>query len=117
MTRFFLEDFSPPMLKLRERLVRKNNRGRDMRSKLLGSVAVLALMGAVDGAVAQTPIDRITSSWTGGYIGGNVGYSWGRSSDYAQFVSPAGPTLATSAAKFDMNGVIGGGQAGYNVQF
>jgi outer membrane immunogenic protein len=86
-----------------------------MRSKLLGSVAVLALLGAVDGASAQ-PVNRVADGWTGLYVGANVGYSWGRSSDFANFVSPAGPTLATASAKFDMNGVIGGGQTGYNVQ-
>ena len=83
-----------------------------MRSKLLGSVAVLALMGATDAALAQ-PV----GGWTGGYIGANIGYSWGRSSDFASFVTPGGIALATSTAKFDMNGVIGGGQVGYNVQF
>jgi outer membrane immunogenic protein len=82
-----------------------------MRSKLLGSIAVLALMGAADGAMAQS-----AGGWTGGYIGANIGYSWGHSSDFGTFVSPAGPTLATSATKFDMNGVIGGGQVGYNMQ-
>ena len=55
--------------------------------------------------------------WTGFYIGGNVGYSWGRArnsetiSDFA-----TGVALFTSTSSNDVNGVIGGGQIGYNWQ-
>jgi outer membrane immunogenic protein len=61
-------------------------------------------------------------NWTGFYIGGNGGYSWGRSStDVSYFntttgtpiVPPAGSILSN---RFDMNGGIAGGQAGYNWQ-
>jgi outer membrane immunogenic protein len=55
--------------------------------------------------------------WTGFYVGGNVGYSWGRSSTTQAFTdSVTGAVLAASPSKFDLNGVIGGGQAGYNWQ-
>jgi outer membrane immunogenic protein len=55
--------------------------------------------------------------WTGFYIGGNVGYSWGRSSTTEAFSdSVLGTILAATTAKFDLNGVIGGGQIGYNWQ-
>src|ERR1700688_4531245 len=55
--------------------------------------------------------------WTGFYIGGNVGYSWGRSSTTEAFSdSVSGTILAATSAKFDLNGVIGGGQIGYNWQ-
>jgi outer membrane immunogenic protein len=72
-------------------------------------------------------------NWSGFYIGGNVGYSWGRErTDGAltgtQNVSvfrTAGPTLISSVTtaialpligRADMNGIIGGGQIGYNWQ-
>jgi outer membrane immunogenic protein len=55
--------------------------------------------------------------WTGFYVGGNVGYSWGRSSTTEAFSdSVLGTVLAATTAKFDLNGVIGGGQIGYNWQ-
>src|SRR5438309_3946885 len=61
-------------------------------------------------------------NWTGFYIGGNAGYSWGRgSTDVSYFntltgvpiVPPAGSILG---AGYDMNGAIAGGQIGYNWQ-
>ena len=55
-------------------------------------------------------------NWTGFYIGGNVGYSWGRSSDTSTLTNGAGAVLFTSADRANMDGVIGGGQIGYNWQ-
>jgi outer membrane immunogenic protein len=56
-------------------------------------------------------------NWTGFYVGGNIGYSWGRSSGTEAFSDAAsGLILSASANRFDMNGVIGGAQAGYNWQ-
>ena len=61
-------------------------------------------------------------NWTGFYIGGNAGYSWGRSNtDVSYFntatgapiVPPLGSIVSNS---FDMNGGIAGGQIGYNWQ-
>ncbi len=55
--------------------------------------------------------------WTGFYVGGNVGYSWGNSSSTLTLVDPGtGTTLNSTATKFHMDGVIGGGQIGYNWQ-
>src|ERR1700694_3530720 len=55
--------------------------------------------------------------WTGFYIGGNIGYSWGRSSTHDVFSDPlTGTVLSAVAAKFNLDGVIGGGQIGYNWQ-
>src|ERR1700688_4856203 len=55
--------------------------------------------------------------WTGFYIGGNIGYSWGRSSTTDVFSDPlTGTVLSAVAAKFNLDGVIGGGQIGYNWQ-
>ena len=54
--------------------------------------------------------------WTGFYIGGNLGYSWGRSSDTSTVTNGAGTILFTSATQSDLNGFVGGGQIGYNWQ-
>src|ERR1700688_301455 len=54
--------------------------------------------------------------WTGFYIGGNIGYSWGRSNDTSTLTNGAGTVLFTSFGKTNLDGVVGGGQAGYNWQ-
>src|SRR5215470_19062933 len=76
----------------------------------------LALVGAVGAATAANAADLQRApvytkapppveifNWTGFYIGANIGYSAGRS-DAAGFGST------------DLNGVVGGGQIGYNWQ-
>ena len=56
-------------------------------------------------------------NWTGFYIGGNAGYSWGRSrTDASIFNNTTGALLGTSTGRFDMNGWVAGGQIGYNWQ-
>ncbi|MGB9117588.1 outer membrane protein, partial [Bradyrhizobium sp.] len=55
-------------------------------------------------------------NWTGFYVGGNIGYSWGRSSDTSTLTDAAGTVLFATADKSDLNGVVGGGQIGYNWQ-
>ena len=65
---------------------------------------------------APAPIVAVYD-WTGFYVGGNVGYSWGRSSTNEAFTDAlTGTILSAATAKFNLNGVIGGGQAGYNWQ-
>jgi outer membrane immunogenic protein len=57
-------------------------------------------------------------SWTGLYVGGNIGYSWGRSDTIVTLTDPGPPasTLATTNSSFSLNGLIGGGQIGYKWQ-
>jgi outer membrane immunogenic protein len=55
-------------------------------------------------------------NWTGFYVGGNIGYSWGRSSDTSTLTNGAGTVLLTSTDSSNLNGVVGGGQVGYNWQ-
>jgi outer membrane immunogenic protein len=55
-------------------------------------------------------------NWSGFYLGGNVGYSWGRSNDTSAFTNGAGTTLSTRIGSSNLDGVVGGGQAGYNWQ-
>jgi outer membrane immunogenic protein len=67
--------------------------------------------------VAITPAKsaEMADPWTGFYAGGNIGYSWGNSDTVANFYNNTTGTLLYSVpASFDMNGVIGGGQIGYN---
>src|ERR1700674_1135707 len=61
----------------------------------------------------KAPIEPLYN-WTGFYVGGNLGYSWGRTStDY----TTVGAGTETHRDSINMNGVIGGGQIGYNYQF
>jgi outer membrane immunogenic protein len=65
----------------------------------------------------KAPVYEPIYDWTGFYIGGNVGYSWGNSNSTLTLIDPgSGTTLNSTAVKFHMNGVIGGGQIGYNWQ-
>jgi outer membrane immunogenic protein len=94
-----------------------------MRKQLLGSVAILALMGGVANA-ADLPAKMYTKApvidpwtWTGFYVGANGGYSWGRSNTDTTFTNATtGAVLSTSNSTFNLDGVIGGLQLGYNKQ-
>jgi len=90
-------------------------------------VAVLAgLFGTASALAADLPARTYTKApvmvdpgynWTGFYAGGNVGYSWGRSSSASSFLdATSGAVLNSAGSAFNLDGVIGGGQAGYNWQ-
>ncbi|MBU6461406.1 MAG: porin family protein [Bradyrhizobium sp.] len=89
-------------------------------------VAVLAgLFGTASALAADLPARIYTKApvmadpgynWSGFYLGGNVGYSWGRSNDTSTLTNGAGTTLFTSIGSSDLDGVVGGGQIGYNWQ-
>jgi outer membrane immunogenic protein len=61
-------------------------------------------------------------TWTGFYLGGNVGYSWGNadnSTTLDRFLTGLplpGTLVGTNTGSNNANGVIGGAQAGYNWQ-
>jgi outer membrane immunogenic protein len=92
-------------------------------------VTVAALIGtpafAADMAVkAPPPAPAPVYNWTGFYVGGNVGYSWGKAVTDGQVsgwtFSPGSiPNSIPGSAFSDsnrLNGIIGGGQVGYNWQ-
>ena len=65
----------------------------------------------------KAPVYDPIYDWTGFYVGGNVGYSWGNSKSTLSLVDPgSGATLTSTATKFHMDGIVGGGQIGYNWQ-
>jgi outer membrane immunogenic protein len=113
-----------------------------MKRFLIGSAAAVSLLSATIAFAAdlsprmyaKAPVAAVVYDWTGFYIGGNVGYSWGRertdgSLSGTQNVSvfrTAGPNLISSVdtvlgtlpliGRADVNGFVGGGQVGYNWQ-
>jgi len=62
-------------------------------------------------------------TWTGLYGGINIGYGFGNGDQdrgglfYAPYTFPTTPTGTAWLINNDLNGVLGGGQAGYNYQF
>jgi outer membrane immunogenic protein len=111
-----------------------------MKKLMTGSAALAAVFVAVSSAVAadmavKAPI-VVPYSWTGAYVGGNIGYGWAsdpttltvttvttsETSHDATIIPPTfvpGPTTTTTAAgagNVNPNGVVGGAQAGYNWQ-
>jgi outer membrane immunogenic protein len=96
-------------------------------SVALGAVLAVSAASAADLAVKAPIIPVATSaySWAGFYIGGNVGYSWGRAASNLN----ADPVTVNLNALTPLNtpgfvgsdaltpkGAIGGGQIGYNWQ-
>jgi outer membrane immunogenic protein len=100
-----------------------------MKRILFAAVGLMALTGLPAAAAdlpTKAPILKAPPievwNWTGFYIGGNVGYSWGRSDTDVDYFNPVTglsitpPAGSIVSSKFDMNGWVGGGQAGYNWQ-
>jgi outer membrane immunogenic protein len=96
-----------------------------MKRMLIGISAAASLL-ATSALAADLPARTYTKApvyvepvydWTGFYIGGNVGYSWGSSNSTVSMSDATSGTILNSAiGKFNMDGVIGGGQIGYNWQ-
>jgi outer membrane immunogenic protein len=94
--------------------------------KLATAIAAIALIGtpafAADMAVkAPPPPPAPVYSWTGFYVGGNVGYGFGRArNDFAFEQSCVCIANAfwsfNGSERVDLSGAIGGAQAGYNWQ-
>ena len=91
-----------------------------LKRALLGATALVLLAGTASAAdlatrypVKAAPIPVQVFSWTGFYIGGNVGWGWADNTyDYTPF---AAPTYSYNPGT--SNGFTGGLQMGYNYQF
>jgi outer membrane immunogenic protein len=72
---------------------------------------------AADIPVKAPPAVAPVASWTGFYLGGNVGLSVGRDPTLASFTGP-GAIFVPAREQFHVSpfGVVGGGQIGYNLQ-
>lgn len=84
-----------------------------MKKLLLASTLLCAMSGyalAADAVVEAPPEVYVAPvfSWTGGYIGGQIGYLWGEG-------DASSPTLGTS--EIEPDGWLGGVYVGYNYQF
>ncbi|MGH6683603.1 MAG: outer membrane protein [Pseudolabrys sp.] len=89
--------------------------GETMRRLVFALLASTLFIGAAAAAdlpvkapVYKAPVMAPVYNWTGFYIGANIGYSWGRQDVDAVGGVPLGNP--------NIDGVIGGGQIGYNWQ-
>jgi outer membrane immunogenic protein len=80
-------------------------------SALLGSVAMAADLPSEKGPPVYAPPPPPVFSWTGVYIGAQVGYEWGQLSS-----TVVGPFGAVRNPTIDYQGVVGGGHVGYNYE-
>ena len=88
------------------------------RQFLLASVGTIALTGsafAADLPISPPPPVPIFT-WTGAYIGGQIGYAWDSGNlNYSGFDPRTGLAFTTGLGG-SPNGVIGGAHVGYNYQ-
>ena len=100
-------------------------------NKLLVGTAALAAVALVNSSFAadlpaapvyKAPVMAPVYSWTGCYVGGNVGGKWARTSGSADLPGATGPGGTSPASSFALGDnsnagtVIGGGQVGCNYQ-
>jgi outer membrane immunogenic protein len=86
----------------------------------------MLVVGSAFGAdlPVKTVVPAPVFTWTGGYVGINLGYSWGRETASGSLTgtSITGTTITTLTpgplyGGGDLDGFVGGGQVGYNWQF
>jgi outer membrane immunogenic protein len=98
-----------------------------MKRILLAGAAAVAVAVAAPAFAADLPAAAPMSykapayaaaySWTGFYIGANLGGGFSTASDAPTFFNAAGTTvLVGTSTSTNLSGVIGGGQLGYNWQ-
>lgn len=96
-----------------------------MKPFVAGVVGFLAIGGAGTAVAADRLAPSYAKSpgyidpsfdWSGFYIGANVGYGWGQSSDTSAFTNGVGKVLFSNTGSSDLKGFAGGGQVGLNWQ-
>lgn len=96
-----------------------------MKKAALGIIAIAAAIGtpalAADMALKAPPPPQPVSTWTGCYVGGNVGGGWTNQDQdrVDQIITATGTTIAAPAnygSETD-SGVVGGAQVGCDYQF
>ncbi len=105
-----------------------------MKKILLGAVALIALglstpVSAADLAArpyTKAPPIAPIATWTGFYVGGNLGWGWART-DYTgtsdgtsagvPFAQNTIGSITGGTARRDLDGFLGGGQFGFNYEF
>ena len=70
---------------------------------------------AVIAGSSPPPVAAPLFTWTGPYVGAQIGYAWGEHSGDLAFATPGG-LVATEGFTGAAQGVIGGAHAGYNYQ-
>jgi outer membrane immunogenic protein len=94
-----------------------------MKKIMVGAVVLIAI-GAAPAMAADLPARTYTkappmaptvSSWTGCYVGGNIGYGWQRNS--TTDVDPSNAGFFSDVGSDTGSGVVGGGQVGCDYQF
>src|SRR5713101_1231828 len=84
-----------------------------MRRIFIGSVAIASVLAATSVFAADLP----ARTYTKAPVMVDPGFSWGRSGNTETLSDAAtGAALFTNTSRNDVNGVIGGAQAGYNWQ-
>jgi outer membrane immunogenic protein len=90
---------------------------------LIAAASTIALMQMASAADLPVKAPRDTPpplpppySWTGFYVGGNIGYSWGHFDGSWEVLGPPIIPSAVPSGSGSVDGVIGGGQIGYNWQ-
>jgi outer membrane immunogenic protein len=76
-----------------------------MKRILVAATAAVGLFGGLSGALAADMVDHCADTWGGFYVGAHGGYQTG-DTDTIGILGDA-----------DIDGLVGGGLAGYNVQF
>jgi outer membrane immunogenic protein len=97
-----------------------------MKKLLLAIVCPMALGVAAPASAADMPVKAAPPppvapiyTWTGLYVGGHAGYSWGRWGGDLTFDPGTGPLAGIfdpSHRTIDANGWLAGGQIGFNYQ-
>ena len=94
---------------------------RRLSVPLIAAVSTIALTRMV--LAADLPVKPVYKapavapySWTGFYVGGNVGYSWGNTDSTVSAPNLAILGITGFSDSLSPDGIIGGGQIGYNWQ-